>query len=194
MKRLIAGVVTIGLMGLLLWSGMRRPAPGATDGSVESAPGRSESHPAESRIQTLLESARQGDLSGYLDSFSGPLRQRLEREAAERGRDAFAADLRRAAAACKSHAVFAVEPDGDAAARVVVESIYADRNEKQTFRLEARDGGWLVSEVDSVKSHQPRAKYGAPASFVAPEGVPVQAEGVVVETGDEPRAGSRPDE
>lgn len=194
MKRLIAGVVTIGLMGLLLWSGMRRPTPGATDGSVEGTLGRSESHPAEARIQTLLESARQGDLSGYLDSFAGPLRQRLEREAAERGRDAFAADLRRAAAERKSHAVFAVEPDGEAAARVVVESIYADRNEKQTFRLEARDGGWLVSEVDSVKGRQPRAKYGAPASFVAPEGVPVQSEGVVVETGDEPRAVNRPDE
>ena len=47
------------------------------------------------------------------------------------------------------------------------------------------DGAWLVANVETVRSHQPRSKFGTPASYIAPEGVPVQG-AVRVETGDEP--------
>jgi hypothetical protein len=123
----------------------------------------------------------------YLDAFSGPLRQRLEREVNERGRAVFADDLRRAARSRKSHAVFAAEPDGPGSARVTVETVYPDRNERQTYRVDKVDGGWAVAEVETVKSHQPKSKFGTPASYIAPEGVPVQGP-VNVETGEGPGA------
>lgn len=102
----------------------------------------------------------------------------------ERGRDAFVADLRRAADARKSHAIFEAVAESPQSARVIVESVYPDRNERQTYRLEKQGTSWLVSEVASVKTHQPKAKFGQPASYIAPEGVPVQP-GVTVETGEE---------
>ena len=113
-------------------------------------------------------------MSAYLDCFRGPLRDRLRREVDERGRDAFAADLRRAARSRKSHAVFAVEPEGEDAARVTVETVYPDRNERQTYHLTREGGGWLVVDVETVRSQVPKAKYGTQASYQEPEGVPVQ--------------------
>jgi hypothetical protein len=185
MKRALAAGLTAAIMGALLWAGARRPAPTAAPGPAEAAaeaPGPAAG--AEARVQKLLEDAARGDVPAYLAGFGGPLRDRLAREASERGRDAFAADLRRAAAARKSHATFAPEPDGPDAARVTVETVYPDRNERQTYRVEQGADGWLVTAVETVRSHQPKAKYGSPASYQEPEGPPVQP-GVTVETGGE---------
>jgi hypothetical protein len=63
----------------------------------------------------------------------------------------------------------------------VVESVYPDRNERQTYRLERAGGGWLVAEVETVRAHRPAVKFGAPASFREPEGVPVPPEEPAVE-------------
>jgi hypothetical protein len=180
-------------MGALLWSGARRVGPNAPGERTAAAPAGlplTEARtggvsPAEERVQALLASAAEGDVPGYLAAFTGPLKHRLAREVDERGRAVFADDLRRAALARKSHAVFAAEPDGPDAARVTVEAVYADRNERQTYRLERGGTDWLVSGVETLKGHQPSSKYGSPAVFVAPEGVPVPAQGgVTVETGD----------
>jgi hypothetical protein len=94
----------------------------------------------------------------------------------ERGREAFADDLRKASAVRKSHAVFAAEPDSDDQAHVTVETVYPDRNERQTFRVERFNGTWTVADVETVRSHQPQSKFGTPASYIAPEGVPVQGD------------------
>jgi len=191
MRRACAGLLTVVAMGLLLWSGVRQP-PAATP-ALSPSPSRSGpvaedvlAGPAEARVRALLDGAARGDVDGYLAAFGGPLRVRIEREVAGRGRDAFADDLRRAAAARKSHAVFAPEPDGPAAARVVVETVYPDRNERQTYLVEDGEGGWLVTDVETARGRQPQAKFGSPANFQAPEGVPVQREGLTVETGAAP--------
>jgi hypothetical protein len=186
MKRTLAATLTVLLMGLLLWSGLHRPV-GSTHKNLAKIDSEAPAtvDPAEARIAALMESARLGDVAAYLDAFSGPLRERLAREASERG-GAFADDLRKASLARKSHAVFTPEPDGPDAARVTVESVYPDRNERQTYRVEREaSGGWRVTGVETVRSHQPKAKFGSPAAFVAPEGVPVQGAGVTVETGDD---------
>ena len=185
MRRLAAGIMTIAIMALLIGNGLRRPA-----GTPESGPSPTEARGnpaegAEARINALLESAWSGDVPAYLASFGGPIRQRLEREIGERGREPFGDDLRRAARSRKSHAVFAVEPEGADSARIVVEAVYPDRNERQTFRLDRGADGWLVTEVETIRSQVPKAKYGAPATYQEPEGVPVQAGGLTVETGED---------
>jgi hypothetical protein len=184
MKRIVAGIVTAALMGGLLWSGSRRPAGqagigiGTGSGAASSAGsgGSNQPDPAELRLKTLLDGALRGDVTGYLACFEGPLRERLEREVNERGRDNFAADLRRTAGARKSHAVFAVEPEGEGAARITVETVYPDRNERQTYHLtrESSSTGWLVSDVETVRSLVPKARFGTQASYQEPEGAPVQ--------------------
>jgi hypothetical protein len=192
MKRFVAGALTLLVMTLVLRSGSRReptqavpPEPENTAAPEVVASGEPAQSPAELRVRGLLKDSVSGDVSAYLDAFSGTLRRRLEREVNERGRDAFADDLRRAAKSRKSHAVFAAEPEGNDAARVTVETVYPDRNERQTYRVERTETGWLVAEVETVRSSQPKAKFGTSASYIAPEGVPVQG-AVRVETGDGP--------
>jgi hypothetical protein len=179
MKRLLAGAITAAVIGLLLWSGPRGGAPGPTGpGALAPGPAPASEPPspfaaAEARLRDLLDRGRRGDVQGYLAAFTGPLRDRLEREARERGRDGFADDLRRAADARKSHAVFAAEPDGPDSCRIVVEAVYPDRNERQTYRLEHTPSGWLVAAVDSVHSRSPEETYGSPAGFAGSDGRPV---------------------
>jgi hypothetical protein len=172
MNRIIAGVLTVALMGVLLFLGVNRTSqtiPLAGAGSSSDKP-----DPTEARLATLLKTAGQGDLAGYLNCFTGPLRERLEREVNERGRDVFTADLKRAAGSRKSHAIFAVEPEGPSAARIVVETVYPDRNERQTYHLTEQAGLWLVVDVETIRSQVPKARYGTPATYQEPEGVPVQ--------------------
>lgn len=180
MKRVLAATITLVLMGVLAWSGMRRSA---MTGSAPAGGPAEAANPAEARVHGLLESASRGAVGDYLGAFDGPVRERLEREVSERGRDAFAADLRAAAQARKSHAVFAAEPDGDDTARITVETVYPDRNERQTYRVDRKAAGWFVTEVETVRTSQPKAKFGTTASYEAPEGVPVQIPGTVVENG-----------
>jgi hypothetical protein len=197
MKRIVAAVLTVALMGVLLWLGVNRPS-GTSPLGTSASPSSNKPDPAEARLSTLLESAWNGDVAGYLSCFTGPLRERLEREVNERGRDVFAADLQRAARSRKSHAIFAVEPEGEAAARIVVETVYPDRNERQTYHLAEQAGAWLVGDVETIRSQVPKARYGTAATYQEPEGVPVQGLAVQgiplrVETDLKPSAGAGTD-
>ena len=89
----------------------------------------------------------------------------------------FAAALQQAARSRKSRAVFAPVRDGDDVVSVVVETVYRDHNERQTYRLGWKPRGWLVTEVTTLRGHQPPSRFGATASFQEPEGVPVQTAG-----------------
>jgi hypothetical protein len=190
MRRTVAGLLTAIIMGLVLWSGLARspsPSQPATDPGIRDSrlPNSGGFDGAASRIEALLASARQGDVAAYLSAFGGPLRARLDREAGEHGSGAFALGLRRAGLARKSHAIFAPEPDGDreGAARITVELTFADRLERQTFRLERGGAGWLIIEVETARERVPINALGSPASFHEPEGIPVAA-GSVEPVGD----------
>jgi hypothetical protein len=182
-RRMIAGTLTIALMGLILWIGGRRRSgrPVAESGAVTTV---DPSESPEALIRALLEHARQGDIAAYLDAFNSPIRSRIAREVEEQGRDAFAVDLRRAAGARKGHAVFAPVPDGPDACWIVVESVYPDRNERQTYRLERTADGWRVVEVETVRGRSPAARFGAAATYQEPEGIPVEGNAPTESAGD----------
>ena len=184
MKRPLAGLITVGLMGILLYSGLRNPRPGGIgeDASPSASDASDPSGGPEARVRSLLADASAGDVPAYLAAFAPTLRARFGREADEKGRAAFAESLRAAAGARKGHAVFAAEADGPDASRVVVEAVYPDRNERQAYRLEKIEGRWLVADVEITRAHRPPAKFGTPASYKEPEGVPVPVE---VPTGED---------
>jgi len=190
MRHTVAGLLTAIIMGLVLWSALAyspRSSQPATDPGIRDSrlPNAGGFEGGANRIEALLASARQGDVATYLSAFGGPLRARLEREAGEYGWGAFALGLRRAGLARKSHAIFAPEPDGDRedAVQITVESTFADRLERQTFRLERGGAGWLVTEVDTARERVPTNALGSPATFQEPEGIPV-ATGSVEPVGD----------
>jgi hypothetical protein len=192
MKTIIAGILTLAILAAMLFVGSRRiaPTPSADPDGAGSRVEAGES-PAEEAVRRLIRSGDQGDVTGYLDSFSESMRARLARDVESRGREAFAEDLRRASGARKAHAVFAAEPDGDDAARVTVETVYPDRNERQTYRVVKSGDGWRVAEVATARTRQPSARFGTPAGpsstdAAGPEVSRSPKVGLTVEAGDDP--------
>jgi hypothetical protein len=192
MKPFIAGLLTVAILGALLFLGSREGAQiRSADPQRAESPTEPEPVPAEEAVRRLIRCGDEGDVTGYLQSFSGTLRDRLEREVAARGREAFANDLKRSAGARKGHAVFAAEPEVADAARVVVEMVYPDRNERQTYRVVRSKDDWRVAEVATVRSRQPSERFGTSANAVVPEGTAAQVStspkvGLTVETGADP--------
>lgn len=190
MKAIVAGMLTAAILVAMLVVGSRSTVQSIPSENARVAEAQPEVgvSPAEEVVRRLLRSGEEGGVEAYLGAFAGPLKTRLEREVEGRGWEAFAGDLKRAAAARKSHAIFAAEPEGGGAARVAVETVYPDRNERQTYHVERTEDGWRIFDVATVRSLQPTARFGTPASYIAPEGVPVQEPprvGVTVETGDD---------
>lgn len=172
MRRALAAFVTVLLMGLLLGLGMRSPMTPAPTAKGPASQYQPEDE-ATQVVERVLASARDGDLAAYLSAFTGEVRDRLDRDVASKGREEFIEELRQAARTRKGHAVFAPEPDGPDATSIAVESVYPEHNERQTFRLERSVGAWRVTDVATARTLVPAAKYGSPASYVAPEGPPV---------------------
>lgn len=184
MKHTAAAFGTILVLAIMAWLGIRSgrdvqvapPAlpPASSPGGLA---GADDLRPASARVERLLSDAARGDVPAYLAAFSGPIAERMNRRASERGAAAFADDLRRAATARKGHAVFEPEPDGDrpGVARVTVESTFADRVERQMFRLVRQDEKWLVDDVETARVLKPPHAPGSPATFQEPEGIPVPA-------------------
>ena len=171
MKRSMSGLLTVALMSVLAWAGLRpRPTTPTNETTSDAFPS-----PAEARVHALLQSAWEGDIPAYLAAFARPMRERLEREIVDRGSGPFADDLRRAARSRKSHAVFAAEPEGPDTATVPVETVYPDRTERQSYRLKQTLEGWVVTDLTTIRGHEPAARFGSTASFNEPEGIPVEA-------------------
>jgi hypothetical protein len=183
MKRSMAAAVAAIFVVLLIWSGVRGRREGAPPGSPVVATGSAAEDGPTGRVRAMLAAGRDGDLTAYLDAFTGDLRDRVAREADEKGHQEFRSALRGAAAARSSVAVFAAEPDGPDGARVVVESVYPDRNERQTYHLVRTDGdaaaagGWRVADVEMARGAEPAVRVGSYASFNGPDGPPVEIEG-----------------
>jgi hypothetical protein len=178
MRRLLAALCALIVMCGMLWMGLRRSdlqALGRPQTDRDDRRHGPDLSGTSDTIESLLDVARRGDVAAYLALFEVPLRSRLERLADERGRDAFAADLRSAARARKSHAIFDPEPDGNDSdsARIIVESTFADRIERQSYRLVRVRSGWIITDVESALSRVPNKTLGSIATFQEPEGVPV---------------------
>lgn len=178
MRRLLAALCTLIVLCGMLWTGLRgpeSPASGIPRADRVGRPPGPDLNGISDRIESLLDVARRGDVAAYLASFEDPLRSRLERLANERGRDAFAAGLRSASRARKSHAIFDPEPDRNDSdsARIIVESTFADRIERQSYRLVRVRSGWIITDVESALSRVPNKTLGSIATFQEPEGVPV---------------------
>jgi len=112
----------------------------------------------------MFEPAKQGDVETYLDCFTGSERERLERELSDQPKEAFARSLVEAVESLKGRAVFKGEADGDSESNWVlpVERVYANRVERQTYRLVRESNEWRIHTVETAISFQPDKPYGTP--------------------------------
>ena len=161
-KRWLAALITGTLLVVVLWQSRRPPAE----------PGQSGEGSPESSVQRMFTAAENGDVAAYLDCFAGEERRRLERDLADQSRDAFARSLKQAVVDLKGRAVFAParrEP-GAGETELTVERIYANRTERQTYRLRREADRWRIESVRSAESYQPATPYGTPVFELPPAG------------------------
>jgi hypothetical protein len=154
LKRLLAAIATLGLLGAVLWFS-RAPTP--SQPAAANTPERC--------LDRMFRAAEQGDIDGYLDCFTGEERPRLERNLASQTREAFSRSLVQAVQELKARAVIGGAEDANESgqAELSVERVYAHRNELQTFRLLKQGDTWRISSVQTATPFEPPVPFGTPA-------------------------------
>lgn len=113
-------------------------------------------------IYAMLDAARDGDVSAYIDCFSGEMASRLEQSRDEMTQEGFASYLKERNAEIKGIAINEPEPASDDSVRIRVEYVYADRNEAQLVYLEKDSKVWKIVGLDSAERVPTLVPYGTP--------------------------------
>lgn len=165
MKRIVAGLLTLLLLGAVLWFGRGASTP------PDQTPATAASDTPEACIERMFAAAQQGEVPAYLNCFAGPERDRLERELAGQPPQAFARSLQDAVAGLKGRAVFRNEAPDTAAdsASYTIDRVYESRTERQRYQLTRQSGIWRIQSVATANPFQPAKAYGTPV-YEAPPG------------------------
>jgi len=163
-KQRRAQVVTLAVIaaGLVLVvgreTGWRLPSgSGATLFSGSEAPAK----PTDT-INRMMDAARDGDVNGYLQCFSGAMEKTLRQSVTEMSDSAFADYLQTNNKQIKGFAMYEPKEISESAVDVRVEYVYADRNEAQQFRLEKISGRWMITKIDGMERVETIVPYGTP--------------------------------
>jgi hypothetical protein len=109
----------------------------------------------EDAVYGMLDAARAGNTSVYVDTFSGPLQQQIRQVIRESGKGQFSSYLTGQSSSYESVALSVTDQPSDSEARLRVEYVYRNRNEVQTFHLKKETGRWKIvgiSGTDLVKT------------------------------------------
>ncbi|MBW3539468.1 MAG: hypothetical protein KY476_04290 [Planctomycetes bacterium] len=115
----------------------------------------------------MLDSARRGDVDGWLNLFAGDARETLAAEVREKTRELAAAELKAAEADLKSFVTTGHQRLGEAAVEMVLERIYPRHTDRHRVRLERTADGWRIVETEPIERSAPEIPYGTP---VVPDG------------------------
>jgi len=134
--------------------------------SHSQAAGSATDHAAtpENAIYKMIDAARLGDVQGYLECYSGVMKDQLRQSVRETTEEKFARYLRDTNAAIKGIAISMPEMAGDRQARVRVEYVYADRNEVQFMVLNKFGSAWKIIKVNGAERIETLVPYGAPVT------------------------------
>ena len=96
----------------------------------------------------MVQAMERGDVQALEECFGGDLKRRLEDLLARDSAPWLAEWLRRRGSAVKGLAILDQEELGPDQVRILTETVYNDRNTRQSFRLEREDGSWRVTDSD----------------------------------------------
>ena len=96
----------------------------------------------------MVQAMERGDVQALQECFGGDLRRRLENLLARESGPRLGEWLRRRGTAVKGLAILDQEELGPDQVRVLTETVYNDRNTRQSFRLERENGSWRVTQSD----------------------------------------------
>jgi hypothetical protein len=114
-------------------------------------------------LSRLTQAARDGDVTGYVDCFAGPMRAEIESQVANApSREEFAAQLRASLANLKGFAAFDESPPSETTARMVLERIYQGHNDRYRVSLARENDVWRVVQMSRIGADNPPVEYGTP--------------------------------
>ena len=96
----------------------------------------------------MVQAMERGDVQALKECFGGNLRRRLEDLLARESEPGLGEWLRRRGSAVKGLAILDQEELGPDQVRVLTETVYNDRNTRQSFLLELESGSWRVTQSD----------------------------------------------
>lgn len=114
----------------------------------------------EDAVYAMLDAARGGNTTLYVDAFSGPLQQQIEQVIRENGKTQFANYLTAQSSSFMSVALAVTDQPSDMEARLRVEYVYANRNEVQTFHLSKNEGTWKIISISGTDQIKTLIPYG----------------------------------
>jgi hypothetical protein len=112
-------------------------------------------------IYATMDAARAGDVSRYLDGYTGPMRAALQRSLDDSGGPAFARYLQGLDAGVKGLAV-RVDSSGEREAKARVEYVYQELNDVQAVYLEKERGVWRIARTGGDQPVKAAIPYGTP--------------------------------
>ncbi len=175
MKKQAAFLISILALAGAFWLGLRRqtPPPPQPPQPTQPTPANlsqpqttqtsdSTPRPQEQILWTMIDAARAGDVSAYLDCFAGDLRARLQKTVEEMGQVKFADYLKRMSSEPKGLTVRVSEIETISASEVKVplEYVFADRNELQIYRVTQVGSDWKISGVEQAQRVRTLIPYG----------------------------------
>lgn len=146
-------VVALALGALLLARGGRPARDTAGEGTPRDP---------RSVVAALLEAQRDGDAEGCRSYLAGVALHELESRRRMLPGSQFAAELRSGLVDLKGHATTDLNQQAPDAVTLVLELIFADRNERQQIELRRIDGAWKVTRRAPADRLAPPIPYGTP--------------------------------
>lgn len=123
-------------------------------------PGRADT--PQDTIYAMLDAARAGDATAFLNQYTGQMAAGLKQTRTEQGDQGFREYLRNSNSIIKGVALNEPKPVSDREVEVRVEYVYQDRNEVQVVSLEKTSGGWKIARVQSAERVKTLVPYGTP--------------------------------
>lgn len=123
-------------------------------------PRRTKVDKAESVVWRMFETARQGDVEGYLDCFTGALSSKLSRTCEEMGRREFKQYLLRLGEPILGIALSDRERVKKGVWRMRVELTFLKYNEVQFVGVHRVGNAWQVAEMTEARRIKPPVPYG----------------------------------
>ena len=113
-------------------------------------------------VYRMMDAARDGDVSAYLECYTGPMEGSLRQIVKEKGTNSLADYIRRFNSAVNGVALQEPQTVADNEVRLRAEFVYSDRNEAQVYYLQRVTGKWRIARQENAEGIKAVVPYGTP--------------------------------
>ena len=136
--------------------------------TARNRPGSADAATPEDAVQAMLDASRRGDANAYLDCFTETMRPQLDATRQQMGEARFREYLAESQAPVMGVATSRLPEARPDRARIEVEFILRDKNQRQTVELKNDAGRWRIEAMGQTVYMKPPIPYGTKV-FEAPK-------------------------